>query len=153
MFGVIGKKITETELPQPPSAEEILQDLEVSGPDDVVFTTDIVQLNGEIQQASVLQGSLQLQKRFESTKESIPASHINSSNLTESNNIDLYEKVIAYNQNVEKLETLGKKLNKKVENLLQSKEELTEELIKIIEVHSQSVKQHQKINENHGNDN
>ena len=65
MFGVIGKKITETELPQPPSAEEILQDLEISGPDDVVFTTDIVQLNGEIQQASVLQGSLQLQKRFE----------------------------------------------------------------------------------------
>ena len=65
MFGVIGKKITETELPQPPSAEEILQDLEISGPDDVVFTTDIVQLNGEIQQASALQGSLQLQKRFE----------------------------------------------------------------------------------------
>ena len=65
MFGVIGKKITETELPQPPSAEEILQDLEISGPDDVVFTTDIAQLNGEIQQASALQGSLQLQKRFE----------------------------------------------------------------------------------------
>ena len=61
--------------------------------------------------------------------------------------------VIAYNQNVEKLETLGKKLNKKVEDLLQSKEELTEDLIKIIEVHSQAVKTHQKINENHGNDN
>ena len=65
MFGVIGKKITETELPQPPSAEEILQDLEISGPDDVVFTTDIVQLNGEIEQSTVLQGNLQLKKRFE----------------------------------------------------------------------------------------
>ena len=68
--------------------------------------------------------------------------------------IPVYDlQVIAYNQNVEKLETLGKKLNKKVEDLLQSKEELTEDLIKIIEVHSQAVKTHQKINENHGNDN
>ena len=41
MFGVIGKKISE-DLPQPPSADEILQDLEIAGPDDIVFTTDIV---------------------------------------------------------------------------------------------------------------
>ena len=47
---------------------------------------------------------------------------------------------------MEKLETLGKKLNKKVEDLLQSREELTEDLIKIIEVHSQAVKTHKKIN-------
>ena len=64
MFGVIGKKITE-DLPQPPSAEEILQDLEIAGPDDIVFTTDIVQLNGEIEQTPALQGNLQLKKRFE----------------------------------------------------------------------------------------
>ena len=64
MFGVIGKKITE-DLPQPPSADEILQDLEIAGPDDIVFTTDIVQLNGEIEQTPALQGNLQLKKRFE----------------------------------------------------------------------------------------
>jgi len=152
MFGVIGKKSQIEELPQPPSAEEILQDLEIAGPDDIVFTTDIVQLNGEIEQSTVLQGNLQLKKRFETTKESITSSHI-SSNTGSENSIDLYEKVIAYNQNVEKLETLGKKLNKKVEDLLQSKEELTEDLIKIIEVHSQAVKSHKKINENNGDDN
>jgi len=151
MFGVIGKKITE-DLPQPPSADEILQDLEIAGPDDIVFTTDIVQLNGEIEQTPALQGNLQLKKRFETAKEST-SSHISTGPEDNSSNIDLYEKVIAYNQNVEKLETLGKKLNKKVEDLLQSKEELTEDLIKIIEVHSQAVKTHQKINENHGNDN
>ena len=65
MFGVIGKKSQIEELPQPPSAEEILQDLEIAGPDDIVFTTDIVQLNGEIEQSTVLQGKLQLKKRFE----------------------------------------------------------------------------------------
>ena len=65
MFGVIGKKSQIEELPQPPSAEEILQDLEIAGPDDIVFTTDIVQLNGEIEQSTVLQGNLQLKKRFE----------------------------------------------------------------------------------------
>ena len=64
MFGVIGKKISE-DLPQPPSADEILQDLEIAGPDDIVFTTDIVQLNGEIEQTPALQGNLQLKKRFE----------------------------------------------------------------------------------------
>ena len=65
MFGVIGKKSQIEELPQPPSADEILQDLEIAGPDDIVFTTDIVQLNGEIEQSAVLQGNLQLKKRFE----------------------------------------------------------------------------------------
>ena len=65
MFGVIGKKSQIEELPQPPSADEILQDLEIAGPDDIVFTTDIVQLNGEIEQSTVLQGNLQLKKRFE----------------------------------------------------------------------------------------
>ena len=65
MFGVIGKKSQIEELPQPPSADEILQDLEIAGPDDIVFTTDIVQLNGEIEHSTVLQGNLQLKQRFE----------------------------------------------------------------------------------------
>jgi len=95
MFGVIGKKITE-DLPQPPSAEEILQDLEIAGPDDIVFTTDIVQLNGEIEQSPALQGNLQLKKRFETTKEST-SSHISTGPEDNSSNIDLYEKVLRFN--------------------------------------------------------
>lgn len=93
MFGVIGKKITE-ELPQPPSADEILQDLEIAGPDDIVFTTDIVQLNGEIEQTPALQGNLQLKKRFETTKESIVTSSDISTRPQDNSNIDLYEKVL-----------------------------------------------------------
>ena len=60
--------------------------------------------------------------------------------------------MIAYNQNVEKLETLSKKVNKKIEDLLETKEELTEELVKVIQSHSEAVKLHQKV-QNHGNDN
>lgn len=60
--------------------------------------------------------------------------------------------MIAYNQNVEKLETLSQKVNKKIEDLLETKEELTEELVKVIQSHSGAVKLHQKV-QNHGNDN
>ena len=40
MFGL--RKSTELEVPPcPPTAEEIIEDLEKAGPDDVVFTTEI----------------------------------------------------------------------------------------------------------------
>ena len=59
--------------------------------------------------------------------------------------LPLFLKVIEHNQNVEKLETLGKILSKKVQDLSQSKEEVIEELAKVIQVHTEAVKLHQKI--------
>ena len=42
---MFGKKAPPSEpCPLPPTAEEILQDLEKAGPDDVVFTTEISEL-------------------------------------------------------------------------------------------------------------
>ena len=38
---MFGKKSSEIELPAPPNAEEILEDLSKAGPDDIVFTTEI----------------------------------------------------------------------------------------------------------------
>jgi hypothetical protein len=42
---MFGKKSPAEELPQPPNAEEILDDLKRAEPDDVVFTTDIASLS------------------------------------------------------------------------------------------------------------
>ena len=62
MFGK--KKSSENPLPQPPTAEEILQDLEKAGPDDVVFTTEISALSCEKTLDSVPR-DFALKKRFE----------------------------------------------------------------------------------------
>ena len=53
---------------------------------------------------------------------------------------------------MQKLDTLSQKLTSKIDNLLQSKEELTEDLVKVIQIHSEAVQQHRKNNENDGND-
>lgn len=143
MFGIIGKK--SEELPQPPSAQDILEDLDKAGPDDVVFTIDIAQFDLETNPKPGQ--DFQLKKRFESTKT------IGKDKDLDSETSDLYEKVIAYNQNVEKLDTLRQKLSQKLENLQQSKEELTEDLLKVAQEHSEAVNQHRRINDNAGNDN
>ena len=61
MFGIIGKK--SEELPQPPSAQDILEDLDKAGPDDVVFTIDIAQFDLETNPKPGQ--DFQLKKRFE----------------------------------------------------------------------------------------
>ena len=60
MFGIKSK--TEEELPEPPKTEEILEDLQKAGPDDVVFTTNIGDLSANLDSAS---RNFQLQKRFQ----------------------------------------------------------------------------------------
>lgn len=47
--------------------------------------------------------------------------------------------MIEYNQNVEKLETLGKKLTKKIGELVQAKEDLQEDFIKVGQSYSEAV--------------
>ena len=54
---------------------------------------------------------------------------------------------------MEKLDTLRQKLSQKLENLQQSKEELTEDLLKVAQEHSEAVNQHRRINDNVGDDN
>ena len=56
--------------------------------------------------------------------------------------------MIEYNQNVEKLGTLGAKLSKKLTDLAEIKEDLAEDLAKVYQDHTQAVKQYQKINQN-----
>ena len=136
MFGLKKSSNSEETLPIPPSSEDILEDLNKAGPDDVVFTTTISDLSVNLDQAS---RHFQLQKRFQTTKE-------RSSNSIEES--ELYEKVIEYNQNVEKLGTLGAKLSKKLADLAEVKEDLAEDLAKVFQVHNQAVKQYQKINQN-----
>ena len=64
MFG-IGKKPTE-EPPKPPTAEEILEDLEKALPDDVVFTINIAQLSADIGGAEInVPRSFKLTSRFQ----------------------------------------------------------------------------------------
>ena len=136
MFGLKKSSNSEETLPIPPSSEDILEDLNKAGPDDVVFTTNISDLSVNLDQAS---RHFQLQKRFQTTKE-------RSSKSTEES--ELYEKVIEYNQNVEKLGTLGAKLSKKFADLAEVKEDLAEDLAKVYQDHNQAVKQYQKINQN-----
>ena len=136
MFGLKKSSNPEETLPIPPSSEDILEDLNKAGPDDVVFATNIADLSVNLDQAS---RHFQLQKRFQTTKE-------RSSNSTEES--ELYEKVIEYNQNVEKLGTLGAKLSKKLADLAEVKEDLAEDLAKVFQDHNQAVKQYQKINQN-----
>ena len=52
---------------------------------------------------------------------------------------------------MEKLNTLRQKLNKKLEDLETVKGELTEDLAKVIQSHSEAVDQHQKIIANPNN--
>ena len=59
--------------------------------------------------------------------------------------------MIEYNQNVEKLGTLGAKLSKKLTDLAEIKEDLAEDLAKVYQDHTQAVKQYQKINLQNGN--
>lgn len=47
---------------------------------------------------------------------------------------------------MEKLNTLSQKLTKKLNDLATVKEDLTEDLAKVIEIHSEAVEQHKKIN-------
>ena len=136
MFGLKKSSNSEETLPIPPSSEDILEDLNKAGPDDVVFATNIADLSVNLDQAS---RHFQLQKRFQTTKER------SSKSTGES---ELYEKVIEYNQNVEKLGTLGAKLSKKLADLAEVKEDLAEDLAKVFQVHNQAVKQYQKINQN-----
>jgi len=152
MFGL--RKSTELEVPPcPPTAEEIIEDLEKAGPDDVVFTTEI-----NATDLDPLPNTFNLTKRFQTTKETLnleeqSATTITNSSSSSTNNQDsqFYEKVIAYNQNVEKLNTLRQKLNKKLEDLETVKGELTEDLAKVIQSHSEAVDQHQKIIANNPN--
>ncbi len=62
MFG-LRKSSPLDQLPEPPSAEAILEDLKNAGPDDVVFTVDVSSLSN--QDLSLISRDFKLAKRFE----------------------------------------------------------------------------------------
>lgn len=55
---MFGKRTDEPPMPKAPTAQDILEDLEAAGPDDVVFTTDI----GHLQKG---EGDIGVSKSFE----------------------------------------------------------------------------------------
>ena len=128
------KPYDASDVPLPPKVDEIIEDLESTKPDDIVFTTDIGLVDVDEVKQDIYETNISLPRRFQQ-KEIVKSNNpdklekdIGAENLSERNQEqdDLYEKVIEYNQNVEKLGTLGAKLTKKLQDLAETKEDLAE---------------------------
>ena len=140
--------------PQPPSVDQIVEDLEVAKPDDIVFTTDIglIDVNNIIVQQPehfCEQADFVLPSRFQTngatTKQDIQKG---KSNKEENDEVDdLYEKVIEYNQNVEKLVGLHQTLPKVLKNISQLKDELEEDKNRVSDTYMEAVKLYQEVSE------
>ena len=111
MFGLKKSSNPEETLPNPPSTEDILEDLNKAGPDDVVFTTNIADLSANLDQTS---RNFQLQKRFQVITTSIWREKFQKKNWAEKsreiarilqyfavNNFNLTRKCMKITQNVE----------------------------------------------------
>jgi len=77
------KKPEYPSLPEPPTSEELLEDLKVAGPDDIVFTSDIIGLDIEnyTQGYPVLAGRFQALSfiKFEPHEDNI-SDHVSNDN-------------------------------------------------------------------------
>ena len=149
------KAKADTELPpQPPTIEQIVEDLEAAKPDDIVFTTDIglVDVDRAVQQ-DLCDIDCSLRKRFQQTGNKNNTQNLDSEN--ENNEVtpehqkldDLYEKVIEYNQNVEKLISLHQTLPKALQNLSQLREELEEDKNRVGDTYKEAVKLYKEVND------
>ena len=152
------KAKADTELPpQPPTIEQIVEDLEAAKPDDIVFTTDIglVDVDKAIQQ-DLCEIDCSLRKRFQQTGKKNNTQDLDSENENEvtpehQKLDDLYEKVIEYNQNVEKLISLHHTLPKALQNLSQLREELEEDKNRVGDTYKEAVKLYKEVNAQEGN--
>ena len=149
MFSKKHKIFDTTEVPYPPDIEQIIEDLEASKPDDIVFTTDVGLINvEEIVHKSHLENTFKLPRRFEN-KEIVHSESCNDAedNLAGSQNKNsLYENVIEYNQNVEKLTNLSQSLPQVLNNLNQIKEELDEDKNRVTDTYKEALKLYHEAN-------
>jgi len=130
--GEVEKKLLQ--LPEPPSVDQIVADLEDSCPSDVVFNTDIAAL---LETTEPPVGS-ELPKRFQNIAASSPDSH-------------LYEKVIQHNQNVERIRALKQQLPEVQSSLSQLKEDLTDDITRVSVDFKKAAELHQEVNSNSNN--
>ena len=153
MFSKKHKIFDTTEVPSPPNIEQIIEDLEASKPDDIVFTTDVGLIDvEEIVLNSHLEDTFKLPRRFENKKivdpessnEKVDNADDNLSGLQNKNS--LYENVIEYNQNVEKLTNLSKSLPQVLNNLNQIKEELDEDKNRVSDTYKEALKLYHEAN-------
>lgn len=149
MFSKKHKIFDTTEVPSPPNLDQIIEDLDASKPDDIVFTTDVGLINvEEIVHKSHLENTFKLPRRFEN-KEIVDSESCNDAedNLAGSQNKNsLYENVIEYNQNVEKLTNLSQSLPQVLNNLNQIKEELDEDKNRVTDTYKEALKLYHEAN-------
>ena len=136
------KSYDASEVPLPPKIDEIVKDLESAKPDDIVFTTDIglVEVHQDISKTN-----FSLPRRFQQAgyAKSQQEEKLADENPEQDN---LYEKVIEYNQNVEKLIHLQQSLPKVLDNLGQIHGELEEDKNRVDDIYKEATKFYQEVN-------
>jgi hypothetical protein len=147
------KSYDASEVPLPPKVDEIIKDLESAKPDDIVFTTDVGLVDVEHVQQDISQTKFSLPRRFqrkEYIKSNIPqklgpdsTERLPGGNQEQDN---LYEKVIEYNQNVEKLTNLQESLPKVLDSLTQIHGELEEDKNRVNDTYNEAMKVYQEVN-------
>jgi len=114
-------------LPEPPTVDQIVSDLEVAGPNDVVFNGDVASL-------------------IDSNREEIPQEIPQRFSKGQSEST-LYEKVIHHNQNVKRAANLKSQLPQVEDSLSQLKEELHEDRKRVTTEYKKAVQLHQEVSE------
>ena len=142
MFSKKSKINDISKVPQPPTVDQIIEDLETAKPDDIVFTTDISQVG--LDKTYDVQKSFSLPPRFQEKDRQKEGPNNQSNDHDELDG--LYEQVIQFNQNVEKLAHLQKTLPKVLDNLKRLQEELNEDKNCVNDTYKQALELHQEIN-------
>jgi len=125
LFG--SPKKEQEQVPEPPTLDQLVSDLEVAGPDDIVFNADVTALLDNDKPTEI-------PKRF--------------SNQTQSS---LYDKVIHHNQNVKRVAKLKSQLPEIEENLSQLKEELQEDRKRVTTEYKKAAELHKEVTETTNN--
>lgn len=128
------KKLTQ--LPEPPSVDQIVADLEDSSPSDVVFNCDVAAL-------------LDAPAAANSDVRDIPKRFLNLADT--SPDTLLYEKVIQHNQNVERIKTLRGQLTEAQGSLSQLKEDLEDDITRASADFKKAADLHQEVNNSSSN--
>ena len=134
-----------TKIPQEPTVDQIVEDLETAKPDDIVFTTDIGLV--DLDTAYDLQKPFSLPPRFQDKAKKQEDSVECLESPSDHKDLDgLYENVIQFNQNIEKLAHLQQTLPKVLDNLGQLHEELNEDKNCVKDTYKQALELHKEIN-------
>jgi len=140
LFGGIGGSSNNKDLeqlPEPPTLDQIVSDLDASGADDIVFNADVsALLNDEHHPTSGPLLPKQIPKRFDNQAEST-----------------LYEKVIHHKQNVKRVSDLKGELPELEEGLCQLREELQEDRKRVENELRKAIQLQAKVeNDNRGDE-